>query len=54
MRFLITGAAGFLGSALANRLVAEGDVVIGVDDLSTGDEKALNSPVQFEIGRAHV
>lgn len=50
MRFLITGAAGFLGSALANRLVAEGDVVIGVDDLSTGDEKTLNSPVQFVRG----
>jgi UDP-glucose 4-epimerase len=50
MRFLITGAAGFLGSALANRLVAGGDVVVGVDDLSTGSEKALNPPVQFVRG----
>lgn len=50
MRFLITGAAGFLGSALANRLAAGGDVVVGVDDLSTGNEKALNPPVQFVRG----
>lgn len=50
MRFLITGAAGFLGSALANRLVALADVVIGVDDLSAGDQKALNQAVQFVRG----
>ena len=50
MNFLITGAAGFLGSALANRLAAGGDVVVGVDDLSTGNEKALNPPVQFVRG----
>lgn len=50
MRFLITGAAGFLGSALANRLAAGGDVVVGVDDLSTGNEKALKPPVQFIRG----
>jgi UDP-glucose 4-epimerase len=50
MRFLITGAAGFLGSALANRLAAGGDVVVGVDDLSTGNEKALKPPVQFVRG----
>ena len=43
MRFLITGAAGFLGSALSNRLAAEGHTVLGVDDLSTGDPKVLNS-----------
>jgi UDP-glucose 4-epimerase len=50
MRFLITGAAGFLGSALANRLALEGHTVLGVDDLSTGDPKALNSNVQFTRG----
>jgi UDP-glucose 4-epimerase len=50
LRFLITGAAGFLGSALANRLVAEGHAVIGVDDLSTGDPKSLVSGVQFNRG----
>ena len=50
MRFLITGAAGFLGSALSNRLAAEGHTVLGVDDLSTGDPKVLNSTVQFTRG----
>ena len=50
MRFLVTGAAGFLGSGLANRLAAEGHTVLGVDDLSTGDPKALNSTVQFTRG----
>jgi UDP-glucose 4-epimerase len=50
MRFLITRAAGFLGSGLANRLAAEGHTVLGVDDLSTGDPKALNAGVQFTRG----
>ena len=50
MRYLITGAAGFLGSALANRLAAAGDIVLGVDDLSAGDQKALNQGVQFTPG----
>lgn len=50
MKYLITGAAGFLGSALANRLAAAGDIVLGVDDLSAGDQKALNQGVQFTPG----
>jgi UDP-glucose 4-epimerase len=50
MRYLITGAAGFLGSALANRLAAAGDTVLGVDDLSAGEQKALNQGVQFTLG----
>jgi UDP-glucose 4-epimerase len=36
MRVLVTGAAGFLGSHLADRLVADGHLVTGVDDLSSG------------------
>lgn len=50
MRFLITGAAGFLGSALANRLVQEGHSVRGLDDLSTGDPSALSPEVHFVRG----
>jgi len=37
MRALITGGCGFIGSALANRLVKEGDVIDIIDDLSNGD-----------------
>jgi dTDP-glucose 4,6-dehydratase len=41
MRILVTGAAGFLGSHLTDRLLAEGHTVIGVDNLSTGDRENL-------------
>jgi dTDP-glucose 4,6-dehydratase len=37
MRVLVTGAAGFLGSHLTDRLIGEGHSVVGVDNLSTGD-----------------
>ncbi len=50
MNFLITGAAGFLGSALANQLAREGHQVRGLDDLSTGDPKALAPDVHFTRG----
>jgi dTDP-glucose 4,6-dehydratase len=36
-RILITGAAGFLGSHLCDRFIAEGYHVIGMDNLITGD-----------------
>lgn len=36
MRILITGAAGFLGSHLSDRFIAEGHTVIGMDNLITG------------------
>jgi nucleoside-diphosphate-sugar epimerase len=36
MRYLVTGAAGFIGSHLCRGLVAEGHDVVGVDDLSEG------------------
>jgi dTDP-glucose 4,6-dehydratase len=37
MRVLITGAAGFLGSHLSDRFIAEGHDVIGMDNLITGN-----------------
>ena len=37
MRVLVTGAAGFIGSHVAERLAPLGHEVVGIDDLSTGD-----------------
>lgn len=50
MKFLITGAAGFLGSALANRLVSEGHTVHGLDDCSSGNPTVLAPEVFFTRG----
>ncbi len=36
MRYVITGAAGFIGSHLTERLIGEGHEVIGIDNLLTG------------------
>ncbi|MFT5231689.1 MAG: dTDP-glucose 4,6-dehydratase [Planctomycetota bacterium] len=40
-RVLITGAAGFLGSHLCDKFIAEGFEVIGMDNLITGDLKNI-------------
>lgn len=40
---IVTGAAGFLGSHLSDKLLALGARVTGVDNLSTGSEKNLES-----------
>jgi UDP-glucose 4-epimerase len=50
MKILITGVAGFLGSALAQKLVNAGHEVLGLDDLSTGKEEVIPTGVQFELG----
>ena len=52
MRILITGGAGFLGSALSNRLVAEDHTVLVLDDLTTGDPRRLDPRVLFTRGDA--
>ena len=41
MHVLVTGAAGFLGSHLTDRLLSQGHTVLGVDNLSTGDAENL-------------
>lgn len=53
MNFLITGAAGFLGSALANRLAREGHQARGLDNLTAGDPQALAPDVHFTRGDVH-
>jgi len=50
MRFLITGGAGFIGTALANYLVRQGHTVRVLDDLSAGDRNRLDPAVNFTRG----
>ena len=41
MRYLVTGGAGFIGSHLVEKLIARGDQVVILDNLSTGSPKNL-------------
>jgi UDP-glucose 4-epimerase len=42
LRYLITGGAGFIGSHLAERLIARGDFVVLLDNLSTGSMQNIS------------
>ncbi|MGV0790444.1 GDP-mannose 4,6-dehydratase [Mycolicibacterium sp. XJ1819] len=57
MRTLVTGAAGFIGSTLVDRLLADGHSVVGLDDLSSGRSENLG-PAQrhrnFEFVKADI
>jgi UDP-glucose 4-epimerase len=46
-RIVITGVAGFIGSNLADRLLAEGYAVVGVDNLSYGVREQIPDGVLF-------
>jgi UDP-glucose 4-epimerase len=46
MKALVTGGAGFIGSHLVDALLARGDSVVAVDDLSTGREKNLSAALE--------
>lgn len=43
MKCIVTGAAGFIGSHLCERLIADGHEVIGIDDLSSGSYDNIKS-----------
>jgi UDP-glucose 4-epimerase len=49
-RFLITGGAGFIGTALANYLARHGHTVRVLDDLSAGDAAKLDPAIHFTRG----
>ena len=51
MRYLITGGAGFIGSHLAEKLIARGNQVVVLDNLSTGSTSNLSGiigKIKFE------
>jgi UDP-glucose 4-epimerase len=57
MKALVTGAAGFIGSNLVDRLLAAGHQVVGYDNLSTGQERFLSDArrsAAFQLVQADV
>ena len=48
MNILITGGAGFIGSHLAEKLLARGERVFIIDDLSTGSIKNIE-PLKLRL-----
>src|SRR3989304_6764562 len=49
MKILVTGGAGFIGSNVVDRYIAEGHEVTVVDNLFTGKKQNLNSSAKFYL-----
>lgn len=47
MKIIVTGGAGFIGSHLVDKLIAEGNKVLVIDDLSGGSKENLNPKAEF-------
>jgi UDP-glucose 4-epimerase len=47
MNIIITGAAGFIGSTLVDRLLLDGHKVVGIDNFSTGQRRFLTNALKF-------
>src|SRR5512141_2969398 len=57
LHFIVSGAAGFIGSHMCDRLLAEGHTVVGLDNFLTGSERNLErlaGQPRFRIIRHHV
>lgn len=56
-KILVTGGAGFIGSTLVDKLIAEGNEVVVLDDLSSGKREYINPAAKFykmDIGASGV
>jgi nucleoside-diphosphate-sugar epimerase len=53
-KYLITGVAGFIGSALAHRLTADGHAVRGVDNLITGKRENVSAVKGLDFREADI
>lgn len=51
-KYLITGVAGFIGSSLARAILAQGDEVRGIDNLSTGNRENIRE-IEKQIDFRH-
>jgi UDP-glucose 4-epimerase len=52
MKILVTGGAGYIGSVTVERLRANGERVVVLDDLARGHRASVDKDVPFYQGRA--